>query len=75
MISFNDYRDKDGSINWGAYRKAQIAAGEICKKCGAYISILRSKGYPELCGDCRSMGEDFGEVTHDKYVRCPNCKC
>lgn len=54
MISANDFLMPDGKIDWQAYDKARIDAGEKCKKCGKHL--LFPKGYPEECFACKDQG-------------------
>ena len=79
MTFINDHKKEDGTTDWNAYNAAQVACGDICQTCGKYILNIRIFGpardpAPQDCTDCRSMNTDDGEVTHDKYLRCPKCK-
>lgn len=71
MISMNDYLGADGRVDWEWYNAAQVEAGERCRQCSGHIMF--GKGFPSLCSDCRELGEDKGEVTHDSLIRCPKC--
>ena len=71
MVSMKDYEDKNGEVDWKAYRQAQVDAGEKCYKCNTYVMF--SKGFRTLCSDCISLG-DKGEISHDSFIRCPKCK-
>jgi len=71
MTRLKDHEDENGQINWGSYRKAQIANGEICTSCGAYVVF--GKGYPEECSSCKDMSSNTGEVDHETHIRCPAC--
>ena len=62
----------DGKIDWEAYRKAQIEAGEICYQCGSLDNLIFSPGYKKLCHQCESISKSR-ELSHDKMVRCPAC--
>lgn len=73
MISIDDYKKADGHIDWSAYRRAKVDAGDECRKCGSYI-LFGGKGYPTTCRDCDRLEEDKGEVWHDSSVRCPKCR-
>ena len=71
MISFTDFEDEFGVVNWKALRVAEIAGGHNCKQCG---SICRGKatGSPRLCYQCtEAMGRE--ELNHDSRIRCPKC--
>ena len=74
MISMDDYRDATGRTDWKAYKAAQVAEGEVCRKCGRYIiSIIHGAlGGPNQCGECKSL-DDTGEVDHHSWIRCPKC--
>jgi len=83
-VSFKDYKDDKGGIDWQAYREAQAEVGEICHRCHKYL-ILENIGatlfgregdLPQrrLCSDCKHLDQDTGrEVRHEKYIRCPKC--
>jgi hypothetical protein len=71
MISFTDFEDKDGKVDWTAYRKAQIDAGENCEKCGSFIFL--GVGYRVTCNACKELSEKSGEVAHKHFIRCPKC--
>lgn len=72
MISFKSFEGPDGKIDWDGYRKAEIAAGDRCYKCGSMI--IFGRGYRDQCASCKSLEEDKGEVWHDDKVRCPKCR-
>lgn len=79
MISINDYRKPDGSVDWERFEDAQIDAGEICFRCRSirplYIEdILRQRSGKYLCGSCSAIDNDASEVLHETFVRCPHCK-
>ena len=71
MISIKNYTKEDGTVDWKAFKTAQIEAGEICLKCGAFI--LFDAGYPQLCIACQKFEKD-DEVRHEIFVRCPYCR-
>lgn len=71
MLNFKDF-ETDGKVDWNAYRKAEIAAGQRCRKCGRFI--LFGKGEPTKCSNCRDMDESTDEVCSDHSVRCPKCR-
>jgi len=71
MITFKDYEDDKGNVDWKAYDAAQVAAGEKCEKCGTHI--IFSKGFMAECGNCKALSQDHGEVSHDGFIRCPRC--
>ena len=73
MVSINDYEKPDGSTDWERYRAAQVAAGEMCYECGAYIFTLRNTGR-RLCSQCQKIQSGAAEVAHDKFVVCPSCR-
>lgn len=70
MISFHDYKDAEGNIDWQSYDAAQIASGEKCRKCGKLI--YPGKGYESSCYDCDSLYSGRSS-THDQFIRCPKC--
>lgn len=72
---FNAFRKPDGTHDWSAYRKAQVANGEICSQCGKIIPFIGgSSGHPKTCSECKGMEAQSGEeVSHHSYVRCPKC--
>lgn len=70
-VDMEQYKDSGGQVDWDAYHKAQVEAGEVCRECGAYIVF--SKGKPSLCVACNMMHQDKGEVSHSKRARCPHC--
>jgi hypothetical protein len=71
MISFTDFKDEKGNIDWNAYRKAQVDEGDSCDKCGSYIFF--GKGYRQTCASCRALATNTGEVHHKYFIRCPKC--
>ena len=71
MIDMDDFKNPDGSIDWTAYNKARVNAGESCHKCGKYL--IFAKGHPDTCYDCNALLVDKGEVMHGSQVRCPAC--
>lgn len=75
MVRMEDYRGTDGHIDWTALRKAEIAAGEKCPRCGTYMSNLwEVRNYEHLCSQCSSLDDNKEEISHDSIIRCPNCK-
>jgi len=72
VISFEDYRRPDGSIDWRVYYQARVNAGEACAQCGALM--LFPKGHPQTCPRCRRLSDDPGEVEHEILIRCPACR-
>ena len=79
MVEFNDFKREDGSIDWEACRKAEVAAGERCKTCGSSvytprfgISIDSPVIGPKDCGECSDIGKPE-ELSHSQYFRCPKC--
>lgn len=73
MVRMDDYK-KDGSWDWAAYRKAQVANGEKCYRCGGYIMTLGLRGHRVLCYDCREMDSRKDDVRHENLIRCPKCR-
>lgn len=73
MVEMEDFRKADGQIDWTAYRRAKVNAGDDCRRCGRYI-LFGGNGYPTTCRDCDRLEEDAGEVWHDSSVRCPKCR-
>lgn len=71
MVHMKDY-EKNGKLDWEAYKQAQINSGEICYNCRSFI--LFGKGLKRLCHQCQSINEDTEYVTHSKLIRCPKCK-
>lgn len=71
MISFKDYEDEKGRINWDAYHKAQVDDGERCEQCGEYLIL--GKGYRRTCNACNELTSKSAEVDHKKFLRCPKC--
>lgn len=70
MLRMQDF-EVEGRVDWDAYQKAQVDAGEKCQECGEYI--FASHG-PTTCRDCRSLRVGQEEVTHNNSVRCPECR-
>ena len=80
MARMEDFRKEDGRIDWGAYNASQVASGDRCKQCGAYILNIRLFGRqrdpsPQKCGSCRSLDDTLDDsVHHNDLVRCPHCR-
>lgn len=79
MISIDDFQKEDGTTDWDAYNAAdkeeksiEVDNGECCSDCGKYI--FPARGYPVLCGDCKSLKRDTEAVTHNQFIRCPECR-
>jgi DNA-directed RNA polymerase subunit RPC12/RpoP len=76
--NMDDFKKPDGHIDWNAYHEAEVQAGERCMRCRSNIfsfnlfSEDKSRG-PRLCGSCKVMDQDEGEITHDDFIRCPHC--
>ena len=70
FTKLEDYTNKDYT-DFKAYHNAQVANGEMCSQCGAFL--FKNKGRPTLCGDCYCMENNTEEVDHSEKVRCPNC--
>ena len=75
MIKIKDFEREDGSTDWDAYHKAEMANGDRCMTCGCYIIpiVFQDTHGPRECNSCRNMISDDGEVSHDSRVRCPHC--
>ena len=73
MLSYDNYRRPDGTIDLNAFHQAEENIGERCYKCktGLYFSKNKSRS---LCSECSSMTTDIAEVTHGSLIRCPKCK-
>ena len=74
MINMDDYRKEDGHVDWEAYEKARVDAGEKCMTCGSYISLLSRNTGPVECYKCRALAEDSDAIYHSSHLRCPKCK-
>lgn len=79
MISFQQFKREDGSIDWAAFRQAEIEAGERCWQCHAYIISIfdRTNDVPAIrrfCEPCRRLRDDTGDVDHESRIRCPHCR-
>jgi len=72
IISLDDYKKEDGSIDWKAYERAQVNNGERCFKCGSFIVF--AKGYRDKCASCQCLETDTDSVTHNRFIRCPECR-
>lgn len=72
MILMERYRTENGGLDWSAYNKAQVDAGEKCCTCGAFIASWN--GHRQECYDCRAMHIDNTEITHGTRIRCPHCR-
>ena len=72
MISSRDFVTSEGCVDWVAYNKACVAAGESCYTCGSFI--LFAAGCPSQCFDCKKLASEEHEVTHDSMIRCPHCR-
>jgi len=74
-ISWESFKNEDGSIDWKARKQANIDRGGECYTCGSFIFNIFDK--PEhkcrrQCGECASL-ENKEELDHSRYVRCPKC--
>jgi uncharacterized protein YlaI len=77
MIKMEDYRSKDGNIDWSSYYKAQTDAGEKCYECGKYIFNMFKRDYiarREKCKECNLLETNSDEVNHHSFIRCPKCR-
>ena len=77
MISISEFERGDGSIDWKAYKKAQVDEGTICRKCNEYIVSINLFGHKitgsRLCGHCAALSEKE-KLSHPVYIRCPKCE-
>lgn len=73
MISIEDFKEKNGEVDWKSYDEAKINAGEKCYKCGCLI-FASSKKYRHLCTECEIMEKDDECVNHSDFIRCPKCR-
>ena len=75
IVKIRDFEKEDGSVDWDAYHKAEVANGDRCMTCGGFTfnSILHDDCGPSECNSCKSMASDDDEVSHDSMVRCPHC--
>jgi hypothetical protein len=71
MTDMEDHQTEDDTLDFTAYHKAQVAAGERCTLCGTVLHPGR--GCPTKCFDCKSL-DTSGTVSHVTFVRCPACK-
>jgi DNA-directed RNA polymerase subunit RPC12/RpoP len=69
-LKMQDY-EKEGKVDWKAFRKAQIQFGEICMSCGTY---LFAKEGPVECYSCKELNSDKSSITHSRKLRCPKCR-
>ena len=74
MVSLTQFKTADGKTDWGAYRAAQVAAGDICQRCGAYVGFFGlDRSGPCSCSSCRELDTEAGDVSHRSFIRCPKC--
>tara|TARA_Y100000034_G_scaffold116828_1_gene155635 strand:+ start:3569 stop:3925 length:357 start_codon:yes stop_codon:yes gene_type:complete len=71
MISFKDYEDENGKVDWTAYYKAQTDSGERCRLCREHI--IFPKGYATTCQNCLDLIGSSDEKEHERMIRCPHC--
>jgi len=78
IVMIADFKKENGDIDWAAYNKAQVEAGEKCLKCGAFMLKLnlfgRETAGPRICHQCNEGANTLEEIEHDKMVRCPECR-
>ncbi len=79
MPNFDECRNPDGSIDWGKYQElkcselvARKSKGEICQRNGCNRFIVWSRGYPQICSDCKAL-DSQEELHHPSEIRCPKC--
>lgn len=70
--SMSAFENAEGSVDWQAYRKAQVANGERCRRCDDLI--IFAKGYPTSCRGCTDLQGGQEELRHNTLVRCPKCR-
>jgi hypothetical protein len=70
-VRFEDYKRDDGTTDWSAYWAAQVANGERCDRCGAFL--IRVEHKPAACEACKQLETDPGVCYHTRRVRCPHC--
>ncbi len=73
MVRMNDFQDANGHIDFSAYHRAQVEAGDKCWSCGALINLLHTPGHRDRCNACKEFDSDMGEVDHSTKIRCPHC--
>lgn len=61
----------NGIVDWNALEQARINAGESCYSCRRFV-LFGGPGR-SLCGSCKSIRDDSGEITHHSSFRCPYC--
>lgn len=74
-IEIEDYQTENG-IDWKAYEAAEIEAGQTCSRCKTsilYPLLSEWTGGERLCGSCKTMDNEKGEVSHNTDLRCPKC--
>ena len=78
IVSYADFERPDGSIDWARFYAEAAAAraldvndGVYCAHCGAYM--VSGRGYPQTCLSCRTLASESEEVSHETFIRCPNC--
>jgi len=79
MAKISDFQDIDGKIDWAGYREAEIASGNRCYECDAYILNINLFGKKtegrQKCHSCKCLENDLNEsVYHESLVRCPHCR-
>ena len=85
-LSLGDYRLLDTCYyqefgpmsDWEERQKQDIALGKVCRTCGKYYPKMFNScnslypGYPVNCSACDGIHSN-AELSHHKYVRCPQC--
>jgi hypothetical protein len=76
MVKMDDHRTPTGDLDWVGYGKAQVAAGERCVRCAAYIveGLISALRGPQTCSDCRTIETSDDEAWHPNLLRCPTCR-
>jgi len=74
MIKINDFIDKSRVVQWAQYKKAKRDAGEECYKCSGFIPYhYTATPGPAMCGSCKNLENNPGQVFSERLVRCPTC--
>lgn len=73
MVRLKDHERPDGSIDWDAYRKAEIAAGERCYECMGITLYFGDTPGRRKCGACERLDRP-AELRHHSRIRCPYCQ-
>jgi uncharacterized C2H2 Zn-finger protein len=72
MTNMDNFRGKDGNIDWNAYNQAEIENGERCFLCSQFIGWIGSGGR-RMCYSCSNIPKKES-LDHERFARCPKCK-